>query len=328
MIEYDNFIAAIKANPLDNSVRRVFADWLTENGQSEWGEFINVQIDLSEISIFRHKGHFNHSVHAKWCSEPSCECCRLLSRQEELLRAVRDSMLGGFSFGFRYDLPDDHTSAITASDFVYDSRVAIGGDMCLLLRRGFVEKVAGDPAGIVRHIGEIAKSNPVLEVVFFRNPDITFGPIVGGTSRNERSRTTEYRAKWSVRCEGHDDIQNIVHQVADLEVYASGDVMPHVLEESFARRDRLRTPIGYLESKFPGVTFRVREQSPAYTYMPGTQMSLMAGGQIQVGEWVGVSDGGRVVANSDNYAIGIAMNSARLGELCQVWLTVPWQVRA
>jgi uncharacterized protein (TIGR02996 family) len=42
----DTFIAAIVAKPDDTAQRLVFADWLTEHGQPEWGEFITAQCEL------------------------------------------------------------------------------------------------------------------------------------------------------------------------------------------------------------------------------------------------------------------------------------------
>ena len=42
------FLRAIRANPSDNSIRLVYADWLQENGWEAWAELIRVQIELSK----------------------------------------------------------------------------------------------------------------------------------------------------------------------------------------------------------------------------------------------------------------------------------------
>lgn len=46
MTEAD-FLAAVIANPDDDSPRLIFADWLSENGQDEWAELVRVQCELA-----------------------------------------------------------------------------------------------------------------------------------------------------------------------------------------------------------------------------------------------------------------------------------------
>ena len=43
MSDEDALLAAINANPDDDTPRLVYADWLDENGQPEWAEFIRLQ---------------------------------------------------------------------------------------------------------------------------------------------------------------------------------------------------------------------------------------------------------------------------------------------
>jgi uncharacterized protein (TIGR02996 family) len=50
MTEGDDLFRAIVENPDDDNVRLVFADWLTENGQPERGDFIRVQCELERLS--------------------------------------------------------------------------------------------------------------------------------------------------------------------------------------------------------------------------------------------------------------------------------------
>src|SRR5262245_32687722 len=49
MTERDHFLAAIRANPDDDGVRLVYADWLEEHGDSERAEFIRGQILLAGL---------------------------------------------------------------------------------------------------------------------------------------------------------------------------------------------------------------------------------------------------------------------------------------
>ena len=43
------FLQAIIANPADDAVRLIFADWLDDNGEPERAEFIRVQLRLAEL---------------------------------------------------------------------------------------------------------------------------------------------------------------------------------------------------------------------------------------------------------------------------------------
>jgi uncharacterized protein (TIGR02996 family) len=47
MTEEETFLAAILAQPDDDTVRLVYADWLTEHGDADRGEFIRVEVELA-----------------------------------------------------------------------------------------------------------------------------------------------------------------------------------------------------------------------------------------------------------------------------------------
>lgn len=47
MSDNEALLAAILANPADDTARLVYADWLTENGQADRGEFIRIEIELA-----------------------------------------------------------------------------------------------------------------------------------------------------------------------------------------------------------------------------------------------------------------------------------------
>lgn len=49
MTDGDDLFRAVVQSPQDDHVRLVYADWLTENGQPERGEFIRVQIELFSL---------------------------------------------------------------------------------------------------------------------------------------------------------------------------------------------------------------------------------------------------------------------------------------
>jgi uncharacterized protein (TIGR02996 family) len=47
MTDHDALLAAIIANPADDTARLVYADWLAENGEADRGEFIRIDIELA-----------------------------------------------------------------------------------------------------------------------------------------------------------------------------------------------------------------------------------------------------------------------------------------
>jgi uncharacterized protein (TIGR02996 family) len=47
--ERESFLRAIRANPDDDTLRLVFADWLDEHGEPELAEFVRVQVELEPI---------------------------------------------------------------------------------------------------------------------------------------------------------------------------------------------------------------------------------------------------------------------------------------
>jgi uncharacterized protein (TIGR02996 family) len=48
MTEAETFLAAITAQPDDDTVRLVYADWLAENGDPDRGEFVRTEIELAQ----------------------------------------------------------------------------------------------------------------------------------------------------------------------------------------------------------------------------------------------------------------------------------------
>ncbi len=49
MSRADSFLADIRANPDDDAVRLVFADWLEDNGDPDRAEFIRLQVRLAQL---------------------------------------------------------------------------------------------------------------------------------------------------------------------------------------------------------------------------------------------------------------------------------------
>src|SRR5262245_10476077 len=78
MTESEALLAAVCANPDDETPRLVFADWLTENGNESRAEFIRVQIELPTCGAGARRLHLSRREHD------------LLSRHEdEWIKSIR-----------------------------------------------------------------------------------------------------------------------------------------------------------------------------------------------------------------------------------------------
>ncbi len=113
-------LKAILCDPEDDAPRLIYADWLDGEGHSDRAEFIRVQIGLEGIE--------EPAVHAAH-SDPSCEGCRLIAREGELMPD--------------YPLP---------TNFVQE------------YRRGFIHSVECTAEDWLAHGDEILLSQPVREV--------------------------------------------------------------------------------------------------------------------------------------------------------------------
>jgi uncharacterized protein (TIGR02996 family) len=84
MTHHEGFLRDIIANPEEDVLRLIYADWLTENGEEDYGEFIRVQCRITAIdAALEDTGD---------CNQPDCPGCverRALRRRErELLTDV------------------------------------------------------------------------------------------------------------------------------------------------------------------------------------------------------------------------------------------------
>lgn len=82
MSDHDAFLHTIRDHPADDTARLVFADWLTENGDPDRGEFIRVQCELARTSPHEEADERRRRV--------------LFSQQDELLKRHRQTWLAPF----------------------------------------------------------------------------------------------------------------------------------------------------------------------------------------------------------------------------------------
>jgi uncharacterized protein (TIGR02996 family) len=157
MSDREALLAAIQAVPADDAPRLVFADWLDENGDPDWAEFIRVQCQIdpferSDSDLDRYR----RAVIRKDASRPLPadfppelqQYATWVAREEELLKANRDRWYGPMS---RID--EDFESHLTVS-----------------FRRGFADEV-GIAASLFHSAGDaIREACPVLRRLVLYGP--------------------------------------------------------------------------------------------------------------------------------------------------------------
>lgn len=65
MTDRESFIAAIRANPDDDTLRLVFADWLQEQGEDDRAEFIRAQVEFDRHPLRHEVAARNYEVRAR-----------------------------------------------------------------------------------------------------------------------------------------------------------------------------------------------------------------------------------------------------------------------
>ena len=76
------FLAGIIANPEDDDVRLIYADWLEECGAAERAEFIRVQCELAKCPC---RCDLSCGYRCKWCDEHEDRGVCLRRREREIL---------------------------------------------------------------------------------------------------------------------------------------------------------------------------------------------------------------------------------------------------
>jgi uncharacterized protein (TIGR02996 family) len=136
-------IAAVCADPDDDTPRLVLADWLDEHGQTDRAEFVRLQVELATLEVAT-----DSEVHNTGMCSPYCrDCPRLeeLRRTEKRLWLPRPDDTGNYPpYSWLSELPG-YTLTITPDESGEvawykdngDGTPRIGGTV----RRGFVESV-------------------------------------------------------------------------------------------------------------------------------------------------------------------------------------------
>jgi uncharacterized protein (TIGR02996 family) len=166
MSDEDALLAAIDANPEEDTPRLVYADWLDEQGQSIRAEFIRVEIAVKQFADLPTAEHARD--------------IRLFRRRQELLDHLVGPLatdLGYFDVAFavwRCHTPDDACATATAwlreppdpNSIGHYQSTAISKSvesllfflLHLLLERGHV--VGDEPEGVAERVGWMPTREP------------------------------------------------------------------------------------------------------------------------------------------------------------------------
>jgi uncharacterized protein (TIGR02996 family) len=137
-------LADILANPEDDTVRLVLADWLDEHGDPERAEFIRVQVELASDP-------YRESLCRETCDPPEFWGCpdRVVRKRERELLA-----------GPRPDVYENEVVWFNAGDGTESWRTMFRPQW----RRGFVEAVACEAADWLAHAAALLARHPIREV--------------------------------------------------------------------------------------------------------------------------------------------------------------------
>ncbi len=154
MTERDAFVAAIIDDPAADSRREIFADWLEENGEGEYAEFIRVQLELSRSFPSGTPILMGYEeIYERWR--------KLWTRQRELLSIDGPPIWG------------THTRV---RNFVKETQAyrwmgpCVAAKCCVFVR-GFVESVEIRFADWVKFAASILAAHPVNEVTLLTFPE-------------------------------------------------------------------------------------------------------------------------------------------------------------
>jgi uncharacterized protein (TIGR02996 family) len=143
-------LADILANPEDDTVRLVLADWLDEHGDPERAEFIRVQVELASDP-------YRESLCRETCDPPEFWGCpdRVVRKRERELLA-----------GPRPDVYENEVVWFNAGDGTESWRTMFRPQW----RRGFVEAVACEAADWLAHAAALLARHPIREVTLTTLP--------------------------------------------------------------------------------------------------------------------------------------------------------------
>lgn len=166
MSEGDAILQDIIANPADDGLRLIYADWCEDNGQAERAEFIRVQIELHRgyrvdptTREYMESGEYDNAMILYRVHEATWKA-NLDKRQCALFRDSGPKWWNGLPGSYRATVEAD-ISIQTAEGWNY------------LVRRGFVSEVKCHMSLWLDHGKDICAMHPVERVVITDREPLT-----------------------------------------------------------------------------------------------------------------------------------------------------------
>lgn len=176
------FIADIAANPEDLARRLIFADWLEDNGEPEWAEFIRVQIELDKLPYAKDVRETDFRFHEDGVSLQWRHAFLLHDAEMRLLWKHHPTLDCAFWETWCYaEARRDDGTPCTLTDRGYSTvtphgSAGLGGNSCGCTievdsgrilqkwRNGFIEEVHAPLTVLEEHLPRIVQEHPLLVV--------------------------------------------------------------------------------------------------------------------------------------------------------------------
>lgn len=155
MSDGEALLAAICANPDEDTPRLVYADWLDENGRHKHAELIRLQIALA-----------TDWMPTAW----SLENRRKYGRHQTVMGTQRKLFRAVFKEEFGTSLGGLGSSGATTSGYAHQS---LGDSVIVGACRGFIHLIRCPASTWIFHGDAIRQRHPVERVYFTSGPDVT-----------------------------------------------------------------------------------------------------------------------------------------------------------
>lgn len=154
MTDGDALLHAIRENPGEDTPRLAYADWLDEQGPSNYAAFIRAQCEAAKPPS-KEVPCCPCDPWGRMPNDQPCPCawCEPRRRQRDLW---------SYSICDIADMPNG--SWITTADWIYETETTDHGFNVALVRRGFVDEVRLPTAAFLKHAAGIF-AHPITKVV-------------------------------------------------------------------------------------------------------------------------------------------------------------------
>lgn len=192
-----HLLQAVLADPDDDAIRLIYADFLEENGHTDRADLIRVQIKLAKLENSKTPMYAGHEptteivfhpkskVNPIWREEQR-KVANLRRREGELLRMAQG-----------YEWFGDHGDLVWWVRGAYDPNEHPSRFVCF--RRGFVEEISCSAADWIAHADSITVSSPIREVILTTWPvleESTIGRLIPGEGPWHPPRRLAGRTRW------------------------------------------------------------------------------------------------------------------------------------